>query len=350
MTNKDFNILIVDDSPTNIDLLTGILLPDYKIRAATNGELALTITEQFPKPDLILLDVVMPKMSGYDVCKRLKSNPVTASIPIIFVTAKSMVEDETKGFEIGAVDYITKPFSPPIVKSRVATHLALHNQRKELAREVHRRTQEIQQNQLEIINCLGRAAEFKDNETGMHVVRMSHYSRLIAQALNIEPKWCQLLFEACPMHDIGKIGVADNILKKKGGLTPDEWESMKKHVNYGVEILGDSNSDLIMMAREIVEYHHEKWDGSGYPKGVKGEAIPLSARIVMIADVFDALTTTRPYKEAWPVNDAFDYLLEHSGTHFDRKLVDIFLSQKQKILDVKASIADEKLKSTAYER
>ncbi|ASI90488.1 MULTISPECIES: HD domain-containing phosphohydrolase [Vibrio] len=340
MKEKDFNLLIVDDTPANIDLLSGILLSEYNIKVATNGSLALKLAEQSPKPDLILLDVMMPQMDGYEVCTLLKSNPVTATIPVIFVTAKCEVEDETKGFDIGAVDYIVKPISPPVVKSRVATHLALHNQRRTLEQQVHLRTQEIRENQLEIISCLGRAAEFKDNETGMHVVRMSHYSRILAEALNIEQKWCQLLFEASPMHDIGKIGVADNILKKNGSLTPEEWEHMKEHVNYGVQILGDHKSELIDMARQIIEYHHEKWDGSGYPKGVLGEEIPLSARIVMIADVFDALTSDRPYKEAWPVEEAFSYLQEHAGTHFDRKLVDVFLTQKAKILDVKASFAD----------
>ncbi|MDH5886359.1 HD domain-containing phosphohydrolase [Vibrio splendidus] len=340
MNKKEFNLLIVDDQPLNLELLSGILFDTYNIKVATNGDLALKLAELTPKPDLIILDVVMPNLDGFEVCLRLKNNPLTASIPVIFLTARNEVENETKGFELGAVDYIVKPFSASIVKSRVATHLALHNQTKLLEKEVLVRTKEIRQNQSEIIACLSRAAEFKDNETGMHVVRMSHYSRILAEALGVEDKWSQLLFEASPMHDIGKIGIADRVLRKNGSLDPDEWEQMKKHVIYGVKILGDHSSELLDMAHQIIEYHHEKWDGSGYPKGVKGTDIPLAARIVMIADVFDALTSERPYKQAWSTDRAFEYLYENSGSHFDERLVTVFLLQKDKILDVKESFSD----------
>lgn len=340
MTKKKRTLLIVDDHPLNIGFLSEILSNLYNIKVATNGVVALKLAEANPKPDLIILDVVMPNMDGFEVCSRLKNNPITSDIPVIFVTAQCEVQNENKGFEIGAVDYIVKPYNPLIVKSRVATHLALHNQKITLEEEVHARTKEIKRNQLEIINCLSRAAEFKDNETGMHVIRMSHYSRILAEAINVDKKWSQLLFEVAPMHDIGKIGISDHVLKKNGSLNSDEWTHMKQHVEYGIKILGDYSSELMDMARQVIEFHHEKWDGSGYPKGLKGEDIPLAARVVMIADVFDALTSERPYKEAWSTEKAFNYLRDNSGIHFDEKLVNVFLLQKDKILDVKINFSD----------
>ncbi len=340
MRETIFNILIVDDTPSNIDLLSAILIKDYGIKAATNGKTAIKIAQLHPKPDLILLDVMMPEMDGYDVCFNLKTNPITRDIPIIFVTAKSDVKDETRGFAMGAVDYIVKPISPPIVLSRVNTHIALHHQKKALEQQVELRTKEIRSNQLEITKCLGRAAEYKDNETGMHIVRMSHYSKVLAEAINADNVWCQLLFEAAPMHDIGKIGVSDDVLKKPGPLDNVEWEEMKKHVEYGIKILGCHKSELIDLAREIITFHHEKWDGSGYPDGTKGENIPISARIVMIADVFDALTSERPYKPAWETDDAFNYLKTESGKHFDPTLVNAFISQRTKILEIKSKFHD----------
>ncbi|MGF1776637.1 HD domain-containing phosphohydrolase [Vibrio nomapromontoriensis] len=337
---KQHTILLVDDTPDNLDLLNGVLAEKYQIKIATSGKIALKIAHRLPKPDLILLDIMMPEMDGYDVCRQLKSHPVTQDIPVIFITAKTQTEDETKGFALGAVDYITKPISPPIVRARVETHLFLHNQRQALELEVQIRTQELRQNQSEIINCLGRAAEFKDNETGMHVIRMSHYSRLLADAIHVDPKWRDLLFEAAPMHDVGKIGIADNILLKPDTLNDDEWHEMKRHVDYGVEILGSYSSPLLDLAKEIAQNHHEKWDGSGYPKGISGENIPLSARIVTIADVFDALTSVRPYKRAWTVEEAFQFITEQSGQHFDPQLVDTFLCLKDEINKIKQRFSD----------
>ncbi|MCW8344825.1 two-component system response regulator [Vibrio sp. ZSDZ65] len=340
MGEKAFTVLLVDDTPGNLDVLNGVLSEHYKIKVATSGAIALKIASRTPKPDLILLDVMMPEMDGYEVCQHLKSNPITQDIPVIFVTAKSQIGDETKGFELGAVDYIIKPISPAIVRARVATHLFLHNQRQMLEQEVQQRTQALRENQSEIINCLARAAEFKDNETGMHVIRMSHYSRLLAEAIHVSPHWRDLLFEAAPMHDVGKIGIADRILLKPEKLNDDEWKEMKKHVDYGVEILGSHTSPLLTLAKEIAQYHHEKWDGSGYPKGVAGNQIPLSARIVMIADVFDALTSVRPYKPAWAIDDAFQFLTEQSGHHFDPQLVDKFISLKSDIVVIQQKFSD----------
>ncbi|NOI58297.1 response regulator [Vibrio coralliilyticus] len=334
-------ILVVDDIPDNIHTLSGILSDEFKIKAATSGAKALKIANSSPRPHLILLDIMMPEMDGYEVCSILKSNPLTSDIPVIFVTAKAEVVDEQKGFEMGAVDYITKPVSPPIVKARVKTHIALYDQNLALSVQVKQRTEQLERSRLEIIQRLGRAAEYKDNETGMHVVRMSHYSRILAEQLDVSKRWVELVFQASPMHDIGKIGIPDNILGKPGKLDDDEWTVMQKHVNFGADIIGESDSLLLQMAKEIALYHHEKWDGSGYPHGTQGEAIPLSARIVAIADVFDALTSERPYKKAWPVEDAVALLKEGAGAHFDPNLVPIFISQLDEILKIKESFKDE---------
>jgi putative two-component system response regulator len=328
-------ILVVDDTPDNIDVLSGILRPDYKVKAALNGEKALKIAETEPQPDIILLDIMMPGMDGYEVCEKLKSNPVTAKIPIIFVTAKTEVEDEQKGFELGAVDYITKPVSPPIVQARVRTQLAMYDQNRELERKVRERTVELNDTRLEIIRRLGRAAEYKDNETGLHVIRMSHYSRLLASAISDDEEWVDLVYNAAPMHDIGKIGIPDSILLKKGKLNDEEWNIMRQHPSYGAEIIGDQSYKLMSMAREIALTHHEKWDGSGYPNGLKGEEIPLPSRIVAIADVFDALTTERPYKKAWSVEDTVNLIDKESGSHFDPNLTPLLHEVLPDMLDIR---------------
>jgi putative two-component system response regulator len=340
MKKDKATILVVDDTPDNIDVLSGILRDSYKVRAALSGERALQLLEADAKPDMILLDVMMPDMDGYEVCRRLKANPLTSSIPIIFVTAKTEVEDEQKGLDLGGVDYITKPVRPPIVLARVKAQLALYDQSRALEALVEARTAELNQTRLEIIRHLGRAAEFKDNETGLHVVRMSYYSRLIANALAISNRFTELIFNASPMHDIGKIGIPDDILLKPAKLEAGEWDTMKKHAQYGAEILGEHRSELLAMAREIAQTHHEKWDGSGYPNGLAGKDIPLSGRIVAIADVFDALTSSRPYKEAWPVEKAVALIDDCAGTHFDPELVNYFHEVLPEILEIKDAYAE----------
>ncbi len=333
-------VLVVDDTPENIDVLSGILRSEYKVKAALNGEKALKIAQSESPPDIILLDIMMPEMDGYEVCQKLKVNPKTQKIPIIFVTAKSEIEDETKGLEMGAVDYITKPVSPPIVMARVHAQLALYDQSRELEHKVQQRTEQLNETRLEIIRRLGRAAEYKDNETGMHVIRMSHYSRLIAEAMSANDEWVELIFNSAPMHDIGKIGIPDAILLKTEKLDDEEWNIMKKHPEFGEKIIGDHPSDLLQMAKEIALGHHEKWDGSGYPSGLAGEQIQLSARIVALADVFDALTTVRPYKPAWTVEEAVQYIDHHSGTHFDPDLVPLFHVALPEILEIKETYAE----------
>lgn len=334
-------ILVVDDNPDNIDVLTGILRPFYKVKASISGKVALKIASK-QKPDLILLDIMMPEMDGYEVCQALKESPITRDIPVIFVTAKTEVEDEKHGFELGAVDYITKPVSMPLVLARIKTHLALYDQQRELTRQVAERTAQIETTRAEIIKRLGRAAEYKDNETGMHVIRMSYYSRFLAEEIGADPEWVELLFNAAPMHDIGKIGIPDRVLLKPGKLDEEEWKIMQKHVDYGADILGNHDSPLLSLAREVALGHHEKWNGKGYPAGLSGEDIPLSARIVAIADVFDALTSERPYKKAWPMDKVISLLEEEAGQHFDPSLIPPFLACMPRILEIKEEYSDDK--------
>ncbi len=316
-------ILVVDDAPENVDVLRGILQPDYRVKVAMNGQRALSIMRNGELSDLILLDVMMPGLSGYDVCRQLKEDVTTAAIPVIFVTALTDVEDEEYGFRAGAVDYITKPVSAPIVRARVRTHLALFNQKRHLEQLVRSRTAELLQTRLQIIRALGRAAEYRDENTGMHVVRMSHYSRLIAVEAGFSDDEADMLLNAAPMHDLGKIAVPDSVLQKAGPLDETEWAQMRQHPQVGADILGSiqPSSPLIEMARQIALTHHERWDGRGYPAGLAGESIPRVGRVVALADVFDALTSERPYKQAWSWEEALAHIQAESGSHFDPALV-----------------------------
>jgi len=333
-------ILVVDDSPENIDLLAGILKGQYRVKVARDGASALGIAMSDAPPDLILLDVMMPEMDGYEVCRRLKLDPGTQRIPVIFVTAKIQIADELKAFSLGAADYLTKPVSPPVVLARVETHLALYDQRRALEGEVFKRTEQLAKAQALIIRRLGRAAEFKDNETGLHVVRMSLYARLLGVASGMDEHESDMLMDAAQMHDIGKIGIPDRILQKKGRLDADEWTVMQTHAALGAEIIGEPDCDLLELARIIALTHHEKWDGSGYPNGLSEYDIPRVGRIVAVADVFDALTSERPYKKAWSVERATDYLEEQSGSHFDPDLVRRFLEHMQQIVAIREAYAD----------
>jgi putative two-component system response regulator len=335
------SILVVDDTPENITILSDVLAKDYRIRVATSGEKALKIVYSDEPPDLILLDIMMPGLSGLEICRRLKANPDRRRIPIIFVTAMSSTEDEQRGLELGAVDYITKPISPPIVKARVRTHLALYDQSRELERMVLQRTHELMTTRQQIIRRLGRAAEFKDNETGNHVLRMSHYARLIAEAHGLGDEAASIIFNTAPMHDIGKIGIPDSILLKPGKLNAEEWKIMHQHPIMGAEIIGKHDNELLETSRIIALTHHEKWDGSGYPRRLKGEDIPLEGRIVAIADVFDALVSVRPYKPAFVLEDALKLMDRQTGSHFDPQLMAAFHSILPQILRIRDIYADE---------
>ncbi len=345
MTRKEI-ILIVDDSPENIQVLSSVLGEKYQIKAATSGETALKICLSDKKPDLVLLDVIMPEMDGYEVCRRLKASEEAKDIPIVFVTAMSEVDDETHGLELGAVDYLVKPVKPAIVLQRVKNHLTLKasadflkDKNEFLQREIDKRTQEIVAIQDVTIQALASLAETRDNDTGNHIRRTQYYVRALAEKLKDHPRFkeklndktIELLFKSAPLHDIGKVGIPDNILLKPGRFNPDEFEVMKSHTTLGQEAIRRAEESLGMqvqflsLAKQIALMHHEKWDGSGYPNGISGDSIPFSARFMALADVYDALISHRVYKDEMPHEEAVRIIREGQGTQFDPDIVDAFL-------------------------
>ncbi len=331
---KAQTILIVDDEPNNLKVLQHILKQSYELVFATDGEKALRAAEKHA-PNLILLDIMMPKMDGYEVCRHLKANPATAKIPIIFVTGLSAEEDESKGFAVGGVDYITKPVSAPVVKARVKTHLALHDQQMTCEATVHHRTEELEESHRAAIYMLGEAGHYNDSDTGTHIWRMAAYAAAIARAAGWPVEQARMLEMAAPMHDTGKIGIPDAILKKPAKLNSEEWVIMKTHTSIGHSILSQSEAPLFKMAADIALAHHEKWNGTGYPNGQEAERIPECARIVAIADIFDALTMRRPYKKAWSTEASLAEIKKSSTTHLDPHLVALFLSIEEEILGIK---------------
>ena len=350
-------LLIVDDEPANLAVLAWVLRPHYRVRAASSGEQALRAISTPPRPDLILLDVMMPGMDGHAVLSQLRADPATHDIPVIFVTALDDELSEERGLKLGAVDYITKPVKPAVVLARVATQLELKGIRDQLAEqntwleaEVARRMAENQLIQDVSIHALGYLAEIRDSETGNHIHRTQQYVHALAWELADHPRFAlqlddhaiRLLVKSAPLHDIGKVGIPDHILLKPGPLTPEEWTIMKTHARLGAEAIeraehaAHQSADFLVMAKEIARWHHEKWDGSGYPDGLAGEAIPLSARLMALADVFDALITQRVYKPAMSYSAARDIIVAGRGKHFDPAVVDAFLSS----FDIFASIAE----------
>ncbi|MBE9608780.1 response regulator [Chitinilyticum piscinae] len=359
MTNAD--ILVIDDTPENLRLVSALLKDRYKVRVATSGAQALELVRRQP-PDLILLDIMMPEMDGYEVCRQLKSELDSCSIPVIFLTARNEVDDETHGFELGAVDYITKPISPPILLARVATHLTLKqardflvDQNSYLESEVQRRTRQVQQVQDVTIMAMASLAETRDNETGNHILRTQRYVKALAKALQQHPDFAaelndeviELLYKSAPLHDIGKVGIPDHILLKPGKLTDDEFEIMKTHTTLGRDAIEraeanlSGNDDFLRYAREIAYCHQEKWDGSGYPQGLREKAIPLSARLMAIADVYDALISKRVYKPAFSHEEALDIMRRGHGSHFDPVICEVFLQMADEFAAIAARFRDE---------
>jgi putative two-component system response regulator len=316
-------ILCVDDEPNNLNLIRSILGDRHKLVFATSGTEALHAANKH-NPSLILLDVEMPGLDGYEVARRIKAVSKTKDTPIIFVTGRDSLLDEETGFDVGGVDYITKPLYPRILLARVRTHLSLV------------RVAALEASQRAAIYMLGEAGHYNDTDTGVHIWRMAAYSRLLAEAIGWSQEEAHLLELAAPMHDTGKIGIPDAILKKPGALDADEWKIMKTHSRIGYEILSKSDAPLFHMAAEIALRHHEKWDGSGYPDGLAGSDIPESARIVAVADVFDALSMRRPYKEAWPLQRVLATLDEIAGRHLEARLVHTFKHVLSDVLNIKA--------------
>ncbi|OGR14320.1 MAG: two-component system response regulator [Desulfobacterales bacterium RIFOXYA12_FULL_46_15] len=334
MALDKYRILVVDDEANNRKLLLQILQDKYDTAFAVNGKQAIEVAQKI-KPDIILLDIMMPEMNGYEVCKKIKSDPGIHKIPIIFTTAMNEIEDETRGFEAGCVDYITKPISKPIVLARVATHLSLYNQHNECEAEVVRRTAMFEESQKSAIYMLGEAGHYNDDDTGCHIWRIGGYAAAIARASGWSVDKASELELSAAMHDTGKIGIPDSVLKKPGKLTKKEWDIMKTHTTIGYDILSKSDTPFFRMSAEIALSHHEKWNGSGYPHGLKGENIPEAARIVAICDVFDALTMKRVYKPAWPIKDSFAEIEKNAGTHFDPVLTEYFFKIKSEIIEIK---------------
>jgi putative two-component system response regulator len=339
-------VLVVDDTPDNLTLMSGLLKDKYKVKIANNGERALKVALTGTPPDIILLDIMMPVMDGYEACRQLKANPETRDIPVVFLTAKAEVEDEMKGFELGAVDYITKPISPPIVLARVHTHLQLKkvrdylkDQNEFLETEVEQRTKEVVAVQEVTILAMASLAETRDNDTGNHIRRTQFYVRALAEKLRNHERFrhlvdndktIDLLFKSAPLHDIGKVGIPDHILLKPGRFTPEEFEIMKTHTTLGRDAILAAERRLglelpfLAYAKEIAYTHQEKWDGTGYPEGLSGDDIPISGRLMAVADVYDALICRRVYKEGMPHDKAVSIICEGKGAHFDPDIVDAF--------------------------
>jgi len=348
-------LLVVDDVKTNIHILVEILRDDYKVSVAINGESALEHALTNP-PDLILLDIMMPGIDGYEVCKRLKNNESTKNIPIIFLTALTEEQNEARGLQLGAVDYITKPFSPQIVKARIKNHLELKRYRDHLEDLIRERTMDLILTQDATIYALSTLAEYRNPETGGHIKRTQYYVRTLSEQLKyhikyiafLDDKTIDQLFKSAPLHDIGKVGVLDSILLKAGKLTEEEFEEMKKHSTYGrdtivrveMELGNEVSQSFLRFARETAYYHHEKWDGSGYPQGIKGDDIPISGRLMAIADVYDALISKRVYKHPFSHEKAVTVITEGKGSHFDPDMVDAFLVVEEAFRQIALKFAD----------
>jgi putative two-component system response regulator len=354
-------ILVVDDTPDNLSLMMELLKGNYQVKLANSGERALKLVGLVPPPDLILLDIMMPGMDGYEVCQRLKANPLTQDIPVVFLTARTEMEDEKRGLEMGAVDYITKPISPPIVLARVKIHLALkanadflRDKNDFLEAEVSRRTREVIAIQDVTILAMASLAETRDTDTGNHIRRTQYYVRTLAKKLSTHPRFSALLtdnyihmlFKSAPLHDIGKVGIADRILLKPGRFEPEEFEIMKTHTTLGRDAIEHAEKQLGMqveflsVAKEIALSHQEKWDGSGYPQGLAGESIPVSARLMAVADVYDALISRRVYKDGMPHEKAVIIIQEGKGTHFDPDIADAFVALQEEFREIAARFSD----------
>lgn len=371
---SDKTVLIVDDTPQNLSILGELLQPLYRVRAANSGERALAIARSELQPDIILLDVMMPGMDGYEVIRQLKQDEVTRGIPVIFVTALTESREEQSGLALGAVDYITKPFNPEIVLARVKSQLELKQARDILSdqnawleKEIAKRMRENLMVQDLTIRSLAALSEIRDLETGLHIVRTQRSIELLAHRLKNHPRFrdalaggkLQMIVKAAPLHDIGKVGIPDAILQKPGKLTPEEYEVMKSHPVLGANAIENSINnalaglatavaeqmsgvfEFLRVAQEICRGHHEKWDGSGYPAGLVGDDIPVSARLMALADVFDALMSRRVYKDAMAVEDVTAFLVEERGRHFDPDVVDAYLATREQFAEIADRVHDE---------
>ncbi len=335
-------VLVVDDNGDIRRFFETMLKPRYDTRLAVDGTAALAAATQEPPPDLILLDVEMPGPNGYEVCSALKANPATVGIPVIFVSARNDPKDQAHGLMLGAVDYITKPLSPPIVLARIATHVALANQTHQLESLVAERTRELQQTRLQLIERLARALEIREGgAVSNRVVRLGNYVKLLAQALGAKPEACEILAQASPLHDVGTLGVPEDVMRKTDALDAAEWQVMRKHPEIGAAIIGKHGDPLLATARVMALCHHERWDGTGYPKGLAGDAIPVAARILAVADAFEAMTATQRHRDPMPVEAAAREIVAQSGKQFDPTVVAAFRKALPKLAEVSRTVRDE---------
>lgn len=354
-------ILIVDDEPLNLTMLAHLLRPTYTVRAANSGASALRAAATEPRPDLVLLDVSMPDMDGYAVLAQLQADPATRDIAVVFITALAAAGDEEHGLRLGAMDYIAKPIKPAVLLARVRTQLEakhardwMRNQNAYLEAEVSRRMAETDQTQLVSIRALAHLAEIRDPETGNHILRTQGYVRELATLLQdharfrglLTPSYIAMLTRSAPLHDIGKVGIPDTILQKPGKLTPAEWTTMQTHARLGFDAieLAEHDADqpvaFLGLAKEIARWHHERWDGSGYPDHLAGDMIPVAARIMALADVFDALISPRVYKQAMPLDQVKTVIAQGRGTHFDPDMADTFLAHFDRFAAIAARHSD----------
>ena len=345
----DSCIFLVDDEPVNLKLLSKLLGGQgYTHLVSISDSREVLGHYQQQHPDLILLDINMPHLDGFAVMEQLKTLGDPLLPPILILTAQQSQDYLLRALSLGARDLVTKPFDRTELLMRVRNllevhqaHKYVHDQKSLLENLVQERTRELNQTRKEVIRRLGKAAEFRDNETGYHIIRMSKYSELLARSLGWNEAECELMLNASPMHDVGKIGIPDDVLLKPGKLDSDEWQAMQRHPTIGAALLSGDPSPLFKMACEIAATHHEKWNGKGYPEGLVGEAIPMSGRIVAVADVFDALTSARPYKQAWSVEAATDLIREEAGLHFDPQVVEHFFKVLPAILKIKRQYQED---------
>lgn len=358
-------VLAVDDSQENLNLLSRILQDKYLVFLATNGKEALSLASGPSRPDLILLDIMMPDMDGYEVIQKLKEDERTRNIPVIFVSALGKTEDEARGLELGAVDYISKPFSTAVVLARIKTHLELKELRDNLEEAANERNMEldltlehlkkaymelneahnlIRTSWIETIYRLTLAAEYKDEETEDHIKRVGLYTKELAEAMGMDKEFVETIHYSAPIHDIGKVGIPDEILLKPGNLTPEESATMKSHTVIGAKILEGSSSSFLKMAREIALSHHERWNGTGYPYGISGEEIPLAARIMNIVDQYDAMRSRRPFKSSFSSQKAFEIITVGDGRtapeDFDPAVLEGFIACATKFNEIYHTFAD----------
>ena len=335
-------VLCVDDSRDLLALMAKALGPDYHVLTADDPGEAIRIAFDEPRPDLILLDIEMPQVNGFEVCRALKGETLTADIPVIFLTAKGEAQAQVEGFEAGAVDYITKPINAAVLRARVRTHVALANQRLELERLVQARTEQLDHTRSEVIRRLARAMELHESAAvGNRVMRLAHYAKLISQAAGVKHEVAEMMMKAAPLHDVGKLGVPAEILRQTGKLSVPDWERIKRHPQLGAEIIGEHDDPLLKLARQLALTHHERWDGSGYPQGLKGESIPWAGRVMAIVDAFEAMTSTQFYRDPLPLGQAAEEIVGGAGTQFDPKLVEAFRKALPVMKKVRETYSDQ---------